>query len=83
MNWRDRPLTSHGVIVETTTATTTTTGLTVQAALNTGTYEKGIKISDKEMQALVQHSIRRYDFHGDWNYRMLPAPQPTHPAPRK
>ena len=46
MNWRRRPLTSHEVIVETIAATTTTTGLTVQATLDTGTYEKGIKISD-------------------------------------
>ena len=62
MNWRGRPLTSHEVIVETIAATTTKTGLTVQAALDTGTYEKGIKISDKQMKVLEQHSIRRNDF---------------------
>ena len=67
MNWRGRPLTSHEVIVETIAATTTKTGLTVQAALDTGIYQKGIKISDKEMKALEQHSIRRHDFHGEWN----------------
>jgi hypothetical protein len=38
MNWRGRPLTSHEVIVETIAAITTKTGLTVQAALDTGTY---------------------------------------------
>ena len=80
MNWRGRPLTSHEVIVETIAATTTKTGLTVQAALDTGTYEKGIKISDKEMKALEQRSIRRHDFHGEWNYALLPASQPTHPT---
>ena len=79
MNWRGRPLTSHQVIVETIAATTTKTGLTVQAALDTGTYEKGIKISDKEMKLLEQRSIRRHGFHGEWNYTLLPAPQPTHP----
>jgi len=67
MNWRGRPLTSHEVIVETIAATTTKTGLTVQAALDTGTYEKGIKISGKQMKVLEQHSIRRNDFHGEWN----------------
>ena len=77
MNWRGRPLTSHEVIVETIAATTTTTGLTVQAALDTGTYQKGIKISDKEMQALEQRSIRRHDFHGEWNYTVV-----RHEAPR-
>ena len=79
MNWRGRPLTSHEVIVETIAATTTKTGLTVQAALDTGTYEKGIKISGKQMKVLEQHSIRRNDFHGEWNYTLLPAPR-THPT---
>ena len=58
---------------QTIAATTTTTGLTVQAALDTGTYPKGIKISDKEMKALEQRSIRRHAFHGEWNYVLLPA----------
>ena len=38
MNWRGRPLTSHEVIVSTIAATTTRTGLTVHAELDTGTY---------------------------------------------
>jgi hypothetical protein len=83
INWRGRPLTSHQVIVETIAATTTKTGLTVQAALDTGTCEKGIKISDKEMKLLEQRSIRRHGFHGEWNYTLLPAPQPTHPTTPK
>ena len=83
MNWRGRPLTSHEVIVETIAATTTKTGLAVQAALDTGTYHKGIKISDKEMKALEQRSIRRHAFHGEWNYALVPAPRPTHPTSRK
>src|ERR1039457_1782890 len=82
-NWRGRPLTSHEVIVETIAATATKTGLTVKAALDTGTYEKGIKISDKEMKALEQRSSRRHDFHGEWNYALLPASQPTHPTSGK
>jgi hypothetical protein len=80
MNWRGRPLTSHQVIVETIAATTTTTGLTVQAALDTGSYEKGIKISDKQMKQLEQHSIRRDPFHGEWNYTLLPAPRDDTPS---
>ena len=83
MNWRGRPLTSHEVIVETIAATTTRTGLTVRAALDTGTYEKGIKVSGKEMKELEQRSIRRYDFHGEWNYRLLPARRPTRPESPK
>jgi hypothetical protein len=78
MNWRGRPLTSHQVIIETIAATTTRTGLTVHAALDTGTYDKGIKISDKEMRALEQRSIRRDAYHGEWNYTLVP----TSPTPR-
>ena len=37
-------LTSHEVVVETIAATTTTTGLTVQADLDTSSYPTGIKI---------------------------------------
>jgi len=64
MNWRGRPLTSHEVIVQTIAATTTRTGLTVNAELDTGSYPKGIKISDKEMKTLEKQSITRHDFHG-------------------
>ena len=50
MNWRGRPLTSHEVIVNTIAATTTSTGLTVSAELDTGDYPKGIKIPDRQIQ---------------------------------
>ena len=52
MNWRGRPLTSHEVIVETIAATTTGTGLTVDAELDTGSYRAGIKVTDREMKDL-------------------------------
>jgi hypothetical protein len=41
MNWRGRPLTSHEVIVRSIAATTTRTGLTVHAELDTGSYDTG------------------------------------------
>ena len=44
MNWRGRPLTSHEVVVETIAATTTATGLTVHADLDTTAYPTGVKI---------------------------------------
>ena len=43
MNWPGRPLETHEVVVETIAATTTRTGLTVQAMLDTNTYQRGIK----------------------------------------
>jgi hypothetical protein len=65
MNWRGRPLTSVRTIIELISATTTETGLTVQAAYDPEWYAKGVKISDAELAAvpLVPH-----DFHGEWNY---------------
>jgi hypothetical protein len=72
MNWRGRPLTSHEVIVETIAATTTRTGLSVSAELDTGSYTKGIKISDRQMKDLERQSLRRHDFHGEWNYCVTP-----------
>jgi len=71
MNWRGRPLTSHEVIVQTIAATTTATGLRVHAELDTATYDTGVKISDRQMDALP---LRRHDWHGDWNYTLRPEP---------
>ena len=82
MNWRGRPLTSHEVIVNTIAATTTATGLTVHAELDTGLYPAGIKISDAQLGALP---LARHDWHGDWNYTLrpqaTPAAVPAGPAP--
>jgi hypothetical protein len=69
MNWRGRPLTSHEVIVNTIAATTTATGLTVRAELDTSAYDIGIKVSDAQMDALP---LTRHDWHGDWNYTLHP-----------
>jgi hypothetical protein len=68
-NWRGRPLTDHLAIVELIGATTTKTGLKVECALDTRTYEKGIKVSDAEMDAL---NITGDDFHPEWNYTIKP-----------
>jgi Rhodopirellula transposase DDE domain len=73
MNWRGRPLTSHEVIVETIAATTTRTGLTVHAELDTTTYPTGVKIPDQDMKTLETTGIlTRHTFHGEWNYTLNP-----------
>jgi hypothetical protein len=69
-NWRGKPLISHEVIVNLIAATTTRTGLRVQSALDTNTYASGIKVSQQQMEAL---NLRRDEFHGEWNYTILPA----------
>lgn len=70
MNWRGKPLVSHETIVNLIAATTTRKGLKVKAELDDGLYPKGIKISDEELEAV---RIFREDFHGEWNYSILPA----------
>ncbi len=70
---RPRPLTSHEVIINTIAATTTKTGLTITAELDTGTYPTGIKITDREMKAFEKTRLNRHHFHGNWNYTIHPA----------
>ena len=78
LNWRARPLTSHQVIVDLIANTTTATGLTIHAVLDTGTYPTGIRYTTKDIDALPLH---RHEFHGDWNYTIIPrdTPDPTRP----
>jgi hypothetical protein len=56
-------------IVELIAATSTTTGPRVECALDERTCEKGIKVSDAEMDAL---NIRGGEFHPEWNYTINP-----------
>ncbi len=69
MNWRGRPLISHEVIVSLIGSTTTKTGLAIQAGLDPNPYPTRIKVSDEE---LAQVRIERNEFHGEWNYTILP-----------
>lgn len=71
MNWRGRPLTDYQVIVETIAATTTETGLTVMAVLDTNAYPAGVRISDALMKTIP---VQRYAFHGEWNYVIHSGP---------
>jgi hypothetical protein len=68
-NWRGRPLTSVQTIVQLISNTTTIAGLVVRAALDDNEYETGIKVSDEQ---LAQVSLKRSDFHGEWNYTIRP-----------
>jgi len=69
MNWRGRPLETHQAIVQLIAATTTRTGLSVQAELDDDDYPKGIKITDQQIAALP---MNRHEFHGNWNYTIRP-----------
>ena len=69
MNWRGKPLTSYRVIVELIAATTTRTGLRVEADTDTGTYPLKQRVTDAELAAIP---LSRHEWHGDWNL-CLPA----------
>jgi hypothetical protein len=68
-NWRGQPLVSLQAIVNLIASTTTTTGLLVQAALDTNVYETGIKVSNDEMANI---RLTPCEFHGEWNYAIAP-----------
>ena len=68
-SWRGRPLDSLGTIVNLIAGTTTKKGLKIKAEIDPTEYKTGIKISDQEMTTL---NIIRDDFHGEWNYIIMP-----------
>ncbi len=62
--------------VELIGATSTATGLTVRAELDTETYPIGIRYTKKQVDALP---ITRHEFHGEWNYTLRCSPGDTPP----
>jgi hypothetical protein len=77
LNWAGKPLRSLDTMLNCIRGTTTRSGLRVQATLLEGTYEKGQKVSDAQMQQL---NIEHYSICSQWNYTIrprLPAPSPT------
>jgi hypothetical protein len=69
MNWRGKPLVSHEVMLKLIAATTTTTGLKINCALDTNTYPKGVKVNAAMFDNVCLKAAR---FHGDWNYTIHP-----------
>ena len=69
INWRGRPLTTLNVIVNLIGNTTTKEGLEIMAELDGNKYEKGIKVSNEEMEAM---NLTKDNFHGEWNYIITP-----------
>ena len=68
MNWRGKPVTSFEVIVNLIANTTTSSGLKINAEINTSEYKLGEKVQDEEMNKL---NIIRHSFHPEWNYAFL------------
>lgn len=68
-NWQGVPLESHEIVVNLIGSTKTSTGLEVHAWLDESEYEKSKRVSDEQ---LAEVTIKRDDFHGEWNYQILP-----------
>lgn len=69
-NWRGEPLTDYETIVRLIAHTTTAAGLQVTCTLDRRKYAVGRKVSDLEMQRV---RLVKEEFHGEWNYTILPA----------
>jgi hypothetical protein len=69
-NWRGKPLIDRATIVQLIANTKTKKGLVIKSKLDERIYEKGIKISDKELEKI---SITKDEFHGEWNYKISPV----------
>ncbi|MET9336644.1 ISAzo13 family transposase [Nonomuraea sp. NPDC003804] len=77
---RGQPLTSYEVLLQTISATRTSTGLTVSAVLDDNDYPTGRTLTKDERKAILQR-VQRDDFHGEWNYTIAPYdPQQSPPA---
>jgi transposase len=70
-NWRGKPLISLAVIVNLISATMTEAGLIVRCVVDHNDYKKGIKVSDEQ---LAKVNLHMDEFHGEWNYSILPTP---------
>ncbi len=70
-NWRGRPLVSLRTIIELISATTTDTGLVIQAAHDPNWYPTGVTISNAELAAVP---LNPHDWHGEWNYTINAQP---------
>ena len=68
-NWRGRPLDSLATVVNLISSTTTNKGLRIKAEIDKHKYEKGIEVSEEEMESL---NLKREKFHGEWNYKIMP-----------
>ncbi len=69
MNWKGEPLVSFETVVNMISATKTKQGLRIQAVLDKGRYETGVKISNEQMKEL---NLQPHRQNPEWNYSLLP-----------
>jgi len=68
-NWRGAPLRDYETVVRLIAATTTAEGLSVTCRLDRRRYRTGRKVTAREFR---QVNLRRDEFHGEWNYTIVP-----------
>ena len=69
MNWKGQPLASFETVINLISATKTRAGLNIRAVLDESHYEKGLSITDEEMQKL---RLRKHEHNPQWNYTLCP-----------
>ena len=67
--WAGTPLTSQEVILDALRSTKTDTGLRVEATLFDNVYEKGLSVTDTEMNLLM---FEKHLTCPNWNYTLRP-----------
>jgi hypothetical protein len=68
-NWEGKPLRTLEVMLGYIRGTTTTTGLTVRATRDGGTYRKGQRVTKEQMDGL---NLKAHAVCPDWNYTIGP-----------
>lgn len=68
-NWAGRPLESYETVLNYISTTSTVTGFSCQAYLDTTHYATGLKVSNAEFATL---SLRRHKRFPKWNYTIYP-----------
>jgi len=69
-NWAAQPLYDYETVLKFIRTVKTAAGLKIRACLNTKHYEKGIKVSDKQM---AQIALKRHTLRPNWNYSISPS----------
>jgi len=68
-NWAAQPLYDYETVLKFIRTTKTSAGLKIRASLNKKNYQKGKKVSNKEMEEI---DLRRYTLRPNWNYSISP-----------
>jgi hypothetical protein len=69
-NWAAQPLYDYETVLKYIRTTKTATGLKIRALLNTKTYQKRKKVTDKQMKQLT---LKRHTLRPNWNYSIYPS----------